>query len=365
MSKALKRFFCLSILSFLPLSSQGFEHVLEDQAKVTFNNYPEIHWSREENPEDAGWSLEKLAKAKQYSESIGSAAVMIIDDGRIISEWGETTRKFNVHSIRKSFLSALYGIAVAKGSIELKSTLEELGIDDNDPPLTPIEKQARVVDLLKARSGIYHPALYETQGMKLRKPQRGSHPPRSFWYYNNWDFNVLGTIYETQTGSSLFQSFNDLIAIPLQMEDFSLADTQYIRGPDSIHPAYPFRMTARDMARFGLLYLRGGVWKGKQIIPASWVQESTTAYSIAEGDVDYGFSGYGYLWWVAVNGNHLPNVELEDGSFSARGAGGHFIVVIPSLNVVVVHRVNTDIKGKGVGSKQFGELLHLILQART
>lgn len=359
------KLFSLSTLLFVPLTSQGLERVLGDQADVTLNNCPEMRWSRVEKPEDAGWSLEKLAKAKQYSELIGSAAVMIIDDGQIISEWGETTRKFNVHSIRKSFLSALYGIAVAKGSINLTSTLEELGIDDNDPPLTPIEKQARVIDLLKARSGIYHPALYETPGMKLRKPQRGSHPPRSFWYYNNWDFNALGTIYETQTGSSLFQSFNDLIAIPLQMEDFTLADTQYIRGPDSVHPAYPFRMTARDMARFGLLYLRGGVWNGKQIIPATWVQESTTAYSIAEGDVDFGFSGYGYLWWVAVNGNHFPNAELEDGSFSARGAGGHFIVVIPRLNVVIVHRVNTDIKGNGVSSEQFGELLHLILQART
>lgn len=362
MSKILMKFFSLSTLLFVPLGSQCLERVVEDQADVTLNNYPKMRWSRVEKPEDAGWSLEKLAKAKQCSELMGSAAVMIIDDGRVISEWGETTRKFNVHSIRKSFLSALYGIAVAKGSIKLTSTLEKLGIDDNDPPLTSIEKQARVIDLLKARSGIYHPALYETQGMKLRRPQRGSHPPSSYWYYNNWDFNALGTIYETQTGSSLFQSFNDLIAMPLQMEDFTLADTQYIQGPDSVHSAYPFRMTARDMARFGLLYLRGGVWNGKQIIPATWVQESTTAYSVAKGN---GGCGYGYLWWVAVNGNPFPNVELEDGSFWAEGFGGHLIVVIPSLNVVIVHRVNTDIKGASVSFEQFGELLHLILQARA
>ena len=79
-------------------------------------------------------------------------------------------RSFKVHSIRKSFLSALYGIAVTDGEIKLDATLEQLGIEDNEPSLTPEEKQARVIDLLKARSGIYHAALYETPAMKAEKP---------------------------------------------------------------------------------------------------------------------------------------------------------------------------------------------------
>src|SRR5258708_35658747 len=78
----------------------------------------------------------------------------------------ETTTKFKVHSIRKSFLSALYGIAVADGEIKLDDALKQLGTDDNEPSLTPEEKQARVIDLLKARSGIYHAALDETPASK-------------------------------------------------------------------------------------------------------------------------------------------------------------------------------------------------------
>jgi CubicO group peptidase (beta-lactamase class C family) len=70
------------------------------------------------------------------------------------------------------------------------------------------------------------------------------------------------------------------------------------------------------------------------------------------------------LWWIAVNGNHYPGVELPDGSFSAWGAGGHFIAVIPALNLVVVHRVNTDDDAKKVTLQQFGELLRLILAAK-
>jgi CubicO group peptidase (beta-lactamase class C family) len=101
-----------------------------------------------------------------------------------------------------------------------------------------------------------------------------------------------------------------------------------------------------------------------QIIPAQWVRDSTTAYSVADGNARDNYSGYGYLWRVAVNGNHYPKVEVPDGSFSAWGAGGHFIAVIPAYNIVVVHRVNTDDPAKKVTLEQFGELLRLILTAR-
>jgi CubicO group peptidase (beta-lactamase class C family) len=127
--------------------------------------YPGQHWTQVNKPEDRGWSSQRLAAAKVYSDSIDTAAVIIVDDGVNVTQWGETSRSFNVHSIRKSLLSALYGIAVAKGEINLYATLGQLGIDDNEPSLTLEEKQARVIDLLKARSGIYHAALYETPAM--------------------------------------------------------------------------------------------------------------------------------------------------------------------------------------------------------
>ena len=70
------------------------------------------------------------------------------------------------------------------------------------------------------------------------------------------------------------------------------------------------------------------------------------------------------MWWVAVDGRHLPNVELEDGAYSARGAGGHYILVLPSHDMVIVHRVNTDVAGNYVSSAEFGELVRLILEAK-
>lgn len=321
--------------------------------------YPGEYWEKAGAPEDLGYSSPKLEAARRYSETIPTAAVMVVVGGVVLTEWGETTKKFNIHSIRKSFLSALYGIHVNAGAIDLTKTMEELGIDDNEPSLTEIEKKATVHQLLKARSGVYHPALYETAGMKARRPERHSHEPGTFWYYNNWDFNVLGTVFRNLTKTDIFHEFERAIAEPIGMQDFTAADGTYVTGADSVHAAYPFRMTARDMARFGLLFLRKGRWEGRQIIPRQWVEDSTTSYS------DAGESGgYAYLWWIAVDGRHLANVTLEDGAYSARGAGGHHILVIPSHDMVIVHRVDTDIRDNRVESEEFGALVKMILDAR-
>ena len=72
-------------------------------------------------------------------------------------------------------------------------------------------------------------------------------------------------------------------------------------------------VSARDLARYGLLYARRGRWGDEQIISASWVAESTSPHSDAGA-----FGGYGYMWWIAVDGRHLPNVTLAEGSFSAQ-----------------------------------------------
>ena len=321
--------------------------------------YPGATWARVPSAEQSGWSEGKLKEAHAYAGTIHTAAVMIVAGGQVVDEWGDTAARFNIHSIRKSLLSALYGIHVREGQIQLSKTLADLGIDDRSP-LTAVEKSATVSDLLKARSGVYHPALYETPGMATARPARGSYAPGVFWYYNNWDFNALGTIFEQATRTSIYQDFKARLAEPLEMEDFRLEDGEHFRGPESVHAAYPFRMTARDMARFGLLYARGGQWRERSIVPREWVEESTRSYSnIGEA------GGYGYLWWVAPNGGpHFTSAYFKGRVYSARGAGGHHIVVVPYLDLVVVHRVNTDIRGREVTNSQFGHLMQLILDAR-
>lgn len=315
--------------------------------------YPEKSWSKIENPEKIGWSSKKLDQAKKYFESTGNTALMIVDDGRAVAEWGDVAQRINCHSVRKSFVSALYGIYSDRGEIDLYSSLQQLNIDDEiEPGLTELEKHAWVIDLLKSRSGIYHPAAYEAVSMKKKRPERANHAPGTYWYYNNWDFNALGTIFKKVTGSTVFQSFQKSIAIPVGMEDFRLIDTKLVYETISSHPSYPFWMSSRDRARFGLLYLRGGYWRGEKIIPSKWIKDSTTAYSNAGPGV-----GYGYMWWVSVDGWHLGNRMGE--AYSARGAKGQYIVVIPRLDLVVVQS-NTNKKITG----SFNKLLKLILKAK-
>lgn len=335
--------------------------------------YPAHNWARVASPEELGWSTDALLRARAYSDSVETAAVMIIHQGVVLDEWGETTRKFNIHSARKSLLSGLYGLAVAEGVIDLESTLGELGIDDYRG-LTEQEKSARVVDLLRSRSGVYHPANYVSAGNSMTWPERESHAPGTFWYYSNWDFNAAGGIYEQETGVGIYRAFMNEIANPIGMQDFLVEDGIYdlrtgFVGTDGLasrFPAYSFQMTARDMARYGLLYLREGNWNGMQIIPRDWVVATTRA---DEPTSEYG--GHEYYWWIAIDGKLYPGVDVGEGAYAAHGAGGHKIVVLPEFDLVVVHRVNTDSRtamiggtesGESVSSSEFGHLLDLILQ---
>jgi CubicO group peptidase (beta-lactamase class C family) len=334
-------------------------------------NYPGAAFETT-TPEAAGWSVEKLAEAKSWSQQIApTAAVMIIQHGLIVAEWGDTAIKSNLHSVRKSLLSALIGIAVDEHKIDLGATVGNLGIDDNPPSLSPTEKTATVADLLKARSGIYHPALYETPGMAQSRPARGSHPPGTFWYYNNWDFNALGTIYERATGAGIFAALQGKIAGPIGMQDYQPSDGEYFRGAESEHPAYPIRMSARDLARFALLYLHDGRWKDRQIVPSAWVRESTQSYSQAYPGQELGY-GYGYLWWIGFPSNNgAPTVIVPPGTFAAMGAEGQYAFVIPAYDLVIVHRINSDLPiGTLPGQRkpqpttpQLARLLWLLLSA--
>ena len=326
--------------------------------------YPEENWHMVQTPEQIGWSSIKLAEAHAYSEKIGSAAVMIVDDGVVVAAWGDVTRKFKCHSMRKSLLSALIGVHVAAGNIDLAKTMEDLGIDDYEPALTLAEKQATVGDLIKARSGIYHEALGENQMMKDMRPARHSHAPGTFWYYNNWDFNALGTIFKQETKTTIFAEFNRRFAKPLQMEDFKVSDCRYVSSDDvgkpflSRHNYYNFRMSARDLARFGLLFLREGRWQNQQIISVDWVRESTASYS--QRGID---GGYGYMWWTGVKGGLFQNVVVKEHSYYASGLGGQKIIVLPDRKLVIVHRGNTDRPGKRASPYQIGRLLWHILDA--
>jgi CubicO group peptidase (beta-lactamase class C family) len=312
------------------------------------------NWPCWEAAEEAGWSSSALAALQQEAARGDTAALMVVVRGRVLHSQGRVATRFNIHSIRKSLLSALIGIHVAEGRIDLEATLAELGIDDR-LGLTEREKLATVLDLLCARSGVYHPSGYESPWMLSIKPARHSAGPGTTWCYNNWDFNALGTIFRQCAGADIFADFARRIALPCGMQDFDPArDGEYVDLPDSLHPAYPFRMSARDLAHLGQMFLDAG----QGVVPPEWVGMSTLPISEA------GHRGaYGYMWWVSRAGIMLPQVRVPPGTYGAAGVRGHYLTVLPALDAVVVHRVDTDRAGTAVSGSRYGRLISLLLAA--
>ncbi len=163
-----------------------------------------------------------------------------------------------------------------------------------------------------------------------------------------------------ETGTKIFEEFAKEIAGPIGMQDFSVDNCQYYYEDEkSMHPAYAFRMSARDMARFGLLYQRNGVWNGEQIIPKDWIAESTTSYSVMD---EASGLGYGYLWNVAPPDSVIEQ-SIRSPFYYHTGIGVHVLLVVPELKLVLVHRVNTDGDWVDPG-EALGELIAMIISAR-
>ena len=192
--------------------------------------------------------LDSLERARDYWQSFPAGGVVIMNDGAVVAEWGKTDSRVKISSVRKSLLSALFGIYVHEGHLNLESTLDDLGINDTADPLTPTEKTATVRMLLQVRSAIYHDYVGGRPGMLSGRPERHSHKPGTLWYYNSWDFNALGTIFEQVTRLGIGVAFEERIARPIGMQDFRAEDVYYLNGSESSHRQFHFRMTARDLA---------------------------------------------------------------------------------------------------------------------
>jgi CubicO group peptidase (beta-lactamase class C family) len=287
--------------------------------------YPGAEWDFVA-PEEVGFSSEKLLSVKVDFEDIGGDALFAVRHGKAFLAWGKVDEPISNYSIRKSYLNALLGIEWGKGNLDLEATLADLGIDDRQG-LTAAEKDARVRHLLTATSGVYHPGSYESEEQKGARPPRGTFKPGEFFYYNNWDFNVLGHVFESAAGTDIFTALKEHIAEPLGMQDFDLGQARYRRDDTSQFPAYVFASSARDDARFGYLYLRRGLWGDQQLVPEEWVALSTTQQVITG---KYFYYDYGYLWWV----------DAERSTYFARGNSCQYIAVLPGIDLVIVFRAD-------------------------
>jgi CubicO group peptidase (beta-lactamase class C family) len=165
--------------------------------------------------------------------------------------------------------------------------------------------------------------------------------PGRRWEYNNYHPLLLGMILERATGRPVTTYLSQKIWRLLGMEaEGSWSLDSESSGFEKMESGLNAR--AIDFAKFGRLYLKRGEWDGEQVVPASWVEQSTRVETTTD-PADF----YQYFWWVDV-------VEPERGRFMARGNLGQFIYVVPDKDLVIVRL------GERFGYNRWPELLHSI-----
>ncbi len=325
-----------------------------------------------------GWSVPRLEALRAFLKTTATTALMVLDDGRPVFEYGDLARVSKVASVRKSVLALLFGKDVEAGRIDLARTVKQLGLDDVQP-FMPVEEAATLEQLLAARSGVYLPAGNEE--LTVLSPRRGSQSPGTYFQYQNWDFNAAGAAFEKITGRDIFEAVEQDLARPLQMQDFSKARQRKNSSmPDSRFPEYAMYFSTRDMARLGLLMLRGCKWREAQVVPRAWCQRITTLVTpqrdIHPTQLGSGaFAnrwGYGLLWWVWDASEPSGVVSGPySGAYSAMGAYGQYITVLPTLDLVVAHKVDFDeAEAQGltvpkVQAHEYDAILQLVIAATT
>ncbi len=302
----------------------------------------EYVWPDDDTLEAYGWDAEALEDAYAFiRDSANTTGLVVVNRGRVVLEFGDVEELSYVASVRKSILAMLYGRWVEDGTIDLDRTLEDLGMDDVGG-LLPIEKQATIHHLITARSGVYHPA--SNSGDNLADaPARGSQQPGTYMLYSNWDFNAAGAVFEQLTGLNIYDALQAQLATPLQFQDWDRSAQR--KSGDlsrSVNPAYHMWLSTRDMARIGYLMLREGRWRDEQVVSRDWVRRISGIITPLEkmnpASRRDGYFGYGYMWWVWDGPQEVgPYV----GAYTARGAWGQWITVLPAVDLVIAHKTDS------------------------
>lgn len=299
--------------------------------------------SRNLNSRKPGEDLNKLLL------ELESVALLVIQNDSIQYEqywdgYGPASYS-NSFSMAKSYVSAMTGIALKEGKI--KSVEQSVG--SFLPEFKEGDKaKIKVKHLLSMSSGLNwdesyaNPlsttteAYYGNDLHKLINHLKAVEEPGINFSYKSGDTQILSFVLEKATGKKISDFAEEKIWNPLGCEHSALWS---LDAKDGYEKGYCcLNSNARDFARFGLIYLNKGKWKGKQLIPASYVEQSITPGNLKYQNRVADF--YGYQWWI------IPEYKGEK-IYYCRGILGQYIIVIPSKNAVVVRLGNK--RGKSVG----------------
>jgi len=306
------------------------------------------------------------ADFNSYTTDDQIRAIIVTVDGRTRFEryYSSSARESrDIFSVTKSVVSTLIGVAISEGRLRLNERLSQM-LPGYAADMSPRVARVTLRQLLTHTAG-FADTLNTDTGLGSAPDwvryilKRQDNTPGEEFHYSNDGAHLLSPILVQATGQSVLSYARihlfDPLGIPTTPAAQPLADkahlAEYERAgfawpvdPQGFHTASSdLKLRPRDMVRFGRLFLQGGQWNGRQVVPESWVRQATTAQAgtaftafTPEMTRNFRPTGYGYLWWVTT-ADHTP-------AFFALGYGGQLIEIVPQRHLVIVISTYVDLQ---------------------
>jgi len=313
--------------------------------------WPLPEWPRA-TPQDAGLDETRLAAAREYALG-GGGAGCIIRYGRLVLAWGDTKQRYDLKSTTKSFGSAALGLAVLDGRVRLSDRARVHHPTLGTPPDIHTNNawldEITILHLASQTAGFGKPGGYAPLLFR----------PGTIWAYSdsgpNWLAECLTLAYRRDLDSLMFERLFTTLGI--QRADLVWRKNQYrpdlLDGLKRREFGAGISANVDAMARFGLLWLRGGRWHNAQLLPRRFVQQAGSTVPGVPGlavhrPEEYGRAAdhYGLLWWNNADGT-LDRVPPS--TFWAWGLYDSLIVVMPELDIVVARAGQSWKRAAGAG----------------
>jgi len=300
----------------------------------------------------AGTPMQMPSGYDQWVKDRSVTAVVVLKNGQLVHDaYYQGTQPEDLRiswSMAKSYLSALFGIVMAEGAIaDLNDPVVKYAPSlkgsayENDSILNVLQMSSGVKfneDYLDFNSDINRMGRVLALGQSMddftEKLHETDNLPGTVWHYVSIDTHVLGMVIRGATGRSIPDLMSEKVLRPMGLE----AGAKYITdGYGTAFVLGGLNLRTRDYARMGQMYLQGGEWNGRQIVPEKWVVASTQPSAKTEP----GEYQYGYQWW-------MPS-DARVGEYLARGIYGQYVYVDwQSGTVVAVNSADRKFREDGV-----------------
>jgi CubicO group peptidase (beta-lactamase class C family) len=288
--------------------------------------WPGKEWAAA-TPEGQGLSRARLDEAAAYAEKHGGGSGCVIRHGYLVLEWGPTDTRWDIKSATKGTLGATaLGLALDAGQVKLDDLARRYY------PAIGTEKADNYKDWLATIT--IRQLVTMTAGFDDGRPPKLVYRPGTKGIYSNDTANMLAELLTLRFGDDLADVMKQKVMDPIGVapDDWKWRANQYrgksIGGLTSREFASGLTITHRAMARIGLLYLRSGRWKDKQILSKEFVRTATTPT-----DLPAPWPSYAFYWGSNAKAT-FP--EMPKDTFWALGLGDSFVAVCPSLDLVAV-----------------------------